>query len=165
MVDYYLDLLNKYRPRGILVDTNLLLVYFVGRFDSSQIPRFKRTRTYSLEDFNLVAAIVESFSKMVTTPNVLTEVNSFSNQLPEALKVAYYAEFANQITKLEEHFVKSSAASSSPHFAKFGLTDSGIIELVKDQYLVMTDDLKLAYYCQQLGVAAINFNNIRVLNW
>jgi len=48
---------------------------------------------------------------------------------------------------------------------KFGLTDSGIVHLVKDQYLVLTDDLNLVRYLQNQGVDVINFNHIRPLAW
>jgi uncharacterized protein YaiI (UPF0178 family) len=50
-------------------------------------------------------------------------------------------------------------------FTKFGLTDCGIINLCREQYLVLTDDLKLANYLQKEGIDTINFNNIRTYGW
>ncbi|HEV7375808.1 MAG TPA: hypothetical protein VGN95_13895 [Pyrinomonadaceae bacterium] len=105
------------------------------------------------------------FSKVVTTPNILTEVNSLSNQLPEEIKPDYYAKIATQITDLEEHYLVSSKICALEHFKKFGLTDSGVIDLVKGKYLVLTDDFKLASYLQNVGIDAINFNHIRTSNW
>ena len=165
MSDYFLNLLNSYQAKGALVDANLLLVYFVGSYDLTQITKFKRTRAYTEEDFHSLASIITFFSKVVTTPNVLTEVNSLSNQLPEAIKPSYYSEFAKCVDTLEEHFIDSRQITRSTHFAKFGLTDSGIVELVKGKYLVITDDLRFASYCQNTGVDVINFNNIRSMNW
>jgi hypothetical protein len=165
MADYFLDLLNRYRAKGALVDANLLLVYFVGCYDQTQITKFKRTKAYTEDDFHLLAAIVDFFGKVVTTPNVLTEVNGLSNQLPDSLKPSYYSEFAKRVDTLEEHFMESRQVSNSSHFTKFGLTDSGIVELARDKYLVITDDLRFASYCQNVGVDVINFNNIRTMNW
>lgn len=165
MADYFLDLLNSYRTKGALVDANLLLVYFVGSYDPTQITKFKRTRAFTEDDFYTLAALITFFSKIVTTPNVLTEVNSLSNQLPESIKPSYYSEFAQRVDTLEEHFLESRSVSRAAHFARFGLTDSGIVELVKDKYLVITDDLRLASYCQNTGIDVINFNNIRTMNW
>jgi uncharacterized protein YaiI (UPF0178 family) len=102
---------------------------------------------------------------VVTTPNILTEVNSLSNQLPEEIKSAYYSKIATQITNLEEHYLASNKVCTLEHFKKFGLTDSGIIDSVKDKYLVLTDDFKLASYLQNVGIDAINFNHIRTSNW
>lgn len=165
MADYFLNLLKSYQAKGALVDTNLLLVYFVGSYDLTQITRFKRTRAYTEEDFYILASIITSFSKVVTTPNVLTEVNSLSNQLPESIKPSYYSEFAKRVDTLEEHFIGSRQIAHSIHFARFGLTDSGIVELVKGKYLVITDDLRFASYCRNTGIDVINFNNIRDMNW
>jgi len=165
MADYFLDLLKSYQAKGVLVDANLLLVYFVGSYDLTQITRFKRTRAYTEDDFYILASIITFFSKVVTTPNVLTEVNSLSNQLPESVKPSYYSEFARRVDTLEEHFIDSRQITHSIHFERFGLTDSGIVELVKGKYLVITDDLRFASYCQNTGVDVINFNNIRAMNW
>jgi len=78
------------------------------------------------------------FDKLVTTPNVLTAVSNLSGQLPENLRAPFYSDFANRIALLEEHYVPSVGASSLAHFNKFGLTDSGIVQLVKDKFLVLT---------------------------
>jgi sorbitol-specific phosphotransferase system component IIC len=165
MADYFRDLLNSYQAKGALVDANLLLVYFVGSYDLTQIAKFKRTRAYTEEDFYLLASILSFFSKVVTTPNVLTEVNSLSNHLPESIKPSYYSEFARRVDTLEEHFIDSRHIAHSGHFARFGLTDAGIVELVRGKYLVITDDLRFASYCQNTGIDVINFNNIRAMNW
>ena len=42
---------------------------------------------------------------------------------------------------------------------------SGIAELVKGNYLVLTDDLSLFGYLQNRGIDAINFNHLRPLAW
>lgn len=163
--DYYVSLLYHYQSRGILVDTNLLLVYFVGCYDPARIQKFKRTSTFTVEDFYTLERIFKFFSKIITIPNVLTELNSFSNQLPEEVKRGYYEKMCELILKFEEHYLVSSTVCSLEHFQKFGLTDSAIISLVKDKYLVMTDDFKLANFLQSEGTDVINFNHIRTLNW
>jgi rRNA-processing protein FCF1 len=163
--DYYTELLYRYRNKGVLIDTNLLLVYFIGRYDPSRISKFKRTLTFTVEDFYILDRAFKFFSKVVTTPNILTEVNSLSNQLPEPFKTDYYTKMSEQISSLEEHYITSSKVCSLAQFKKFGLTDSAIIDLVKDKYLVLTDDFKLANYLQSVSIDVINFNHIRPLNW
>jgi len=164
-MDYFKELFSRYRSKGVLIDTNLLLVYFVGMYDPQRIPKFKRTVAFAVEDFYTLLAFFEFFDRVVTTPNILTEVNSFSNQLPDDIKPAYYPEFAKHLAGLEEHYIESRKVSPLAHFKKFGLTDAGIIELVRERFLVLTDDLKLANYLQNVGVDVINFNNLRSMNW
>ena len=161
MDDYLRKLLNKYKNKGLLIDTNLLLVYFVGKYDVNLISKFKRTLTFTIDDFNKLQRIFIFFSKIVSTPNILTEVNSLSNQLPENVKLNYYLKMKEQIVKLDERFTESKRICELTHFPKFGLTDTGIIELVKDEYLVLTDDFRLANYLEKMKMDVINFNHLR----
>lgn len=163
--EYIGDLFSRYKSRGILIDTNLLLLYFIGTYDPEMILSFKRTKIFVPEDFALLLDVFNYFSKVITTPNVLTEVNSLSNQLPESVKSDYYPEFARRVSVLVEEYIASAKICSLDHFRRFGLTDSGIIDSVRGKYLVLTYDFKLSNYLQAANVDAINFNHIRTLNW
>lgn len=165
MADYYTELFSRYRSKGVLIDTNLLLVYFIGKYDPSRIAKFKRTQTFTSEDFRLLESAFSFFGKIVTLPNILTEVSNLSNQLPENIKPDYYGQIGRIIANLEEHYLTSDKICSLAHFKQFGLTDSAIISLVKDKYLVLTDDFRLANYLESIGIDVINFNHIRTLNW
>lgn len=163
--DYHVNLLYQYRSKGLLVDTNLLLVYFIGSVDPLRIPKFKRTSTFAVEDFHTLERVFDFFSVVATTPNILTEVNSFINQLPEELKPAFYAKACDLISTLKEHCMASNEICLLNPFQRFGLTDSAIISLAEKRYLVLTDDFKLANYLQVVGTDVINFNHIRTTSW
>ena len=166
-MEYYRQLLARYKSRGILIDTNLLLLYFVGRYDSRRILTFERTksRAFTIEDFTLLLGVFDYFDRVITTPNILTEVSNLSGKLSAHEKPAYYSEFATQTMILKEEYIESTRVCSLECFRKFQLTDSGIIDVAKGQYLVLTDDLPLAGYLQNVGIDVINFNHIRNLNW
>lgn len=157
--------IERYRNKGLLVDANLLLVHFVGRYDRDQIKKFKRTSAYTLEEFDLLERIVGFFSVLVTTPNILTEVSNLSNQLTGRIRTQYYQEFKKQLHVLDEKYVASSSVSQNSYFARCGLTDSVIVDLARNQYLVLTADLKLALLLGREGIDVINFNQIRYLSW
>ena len=61
--------------------------------------------------------------------------------------------------------IASGSVVSMKTFARFGLTDCGIEELTRNNYLVLTDDLRLSVQLQATGIDALNFNHLRVLNW
>jgi hypothetical protein len=105
------------------------------------------------------------FSKRVTTPNILTEVNSLTNQLGEPERSKCYAIFSKSISLFDESYIASNAISEYTEFPRFGLTDCGILKLAQSQYLVLTDDLKLVAHLQRQGIDVVNFNNLRILNW
>ncbi|MBD0385897.1 MAG: hypothetical protein ICV54_05010 [Nostoc sp. C3-bin3] len=116
----------------------------------------------------LLLAFIASFQKLVTTPNILTEVNSLTNQLGEPERsqcFAIFAQFVKKVAFLDELYVKSLDAVNTGKFVKFGLMNSEILTLSKGKYLVLTDDFKLASYLQSVEFDVISFNNIRIFNW
>ncbi len=165
MKDEINSLFARYRQKGILIDTNILLLFFVGTVNRERISKFKRTEQFVPEDYDLLVQILNYFQKIVTTPNILTEVNSLANQLGEPERSQCFTIFADGISKLEESYMTSKAIAINERFTKFGLTDCGISNLAKNRYLVLTDDLKLAVYLQKEAIDTINFNNIRVYGW
>lgn len=165
MTDTVLCLLQRYRSRGVLVDTNILLLYFVGGFDRERVPRFKRTMQYTVDDYDLLARLLSRFERIVTTPNILSEVNSLSGQMGEPAKTEYFKEFARGIGALDERYVMSDTASKIDEFPRLGLTDSGIMLLADGSFLVLTDDFKLTQFLQKAGIDVLNFNHIRLIAW
>ena len=80
MTDDIDALVQRYASRGVLLDSNLLLLLCVGSFRRQEIGRFKRTAQYGACDYDLLVDFLSRFKSVVTTPNVLTEVNGLSNQ-------------------------------------------------------------------------------------
>ncbi len=156
-------LISTYRSTGILVDSNLLLVYLVGLCDVSWIATFERTRAFREIDFVLLAALLPRFDKVLTTPNVLTEVSNLTNKMKGARKERFTSIFRDRIKSLDEHYVTSADACEHEYFAKCGLTDVAILAAAKNQILVLTDDFPLYGVMSHLGLSCINFNHIR--NW
>ncbi len=161
MSDYDLDLIDHYSGSDILVDANLMILLLVGSFDPELIARFKGTKQFTLEDYEALTLILERFRRIVVTPNILTEVNSFSNQLREDQKPGYFTLFAQVIAQLGEEYLPSVDVAEMVEFIRFGLTDAGILSLARDTYLVLTTDARLAVYLQWVGIDAINFNHFR----
>ena len=165
MIEVIRDLISRYSRRGIFVDTNPLLLYFVGAFDPSFISRFKRTDIFSIEDFNTLVTLLENFDQIITTPNVLTEVSNFSNKIGEPMRTEYFKKFAQCITLTNERYLDSHMLAMTNEFIRFGLTDAGTVIVAKEEYLILTDDLRLSQYLQSTGVDVINFNHLRPLGW
>ncbi len=166
MKKYIRELLKKYRQKGILIDTNILLLWFIGGVNRSRISKFKRTNQFIPEDYDLLLEILSYFTKIVTTPNILTEVNSLANQLGEPERSQCFSVFAQGVFQLDEFCIESTTVVNNTKFTKFGLTDCGISNLASgDKYLVLTDDFPLSNYLQKSGIDTINFNNIRNYGW
>ena len=167
MTDDRIDsLVNHYKPKGILVDTNILLLLFIGSVNRQRISKFNRTEQFAPKDYDLLVNFLGYFSKIVTTPNILTEVNSLTSKIKEPERSQCFEKLAealstNELIKLDEHYITSSIITRVHGFSRFGLTDCGILELAHNRYLVLTDDLKLAVHLQSSDVHTINFNHIK----
>ena len=159
------SLFSRYRQKGVLVDTNILLLYFVGSTNRERISRFKRTQNFIPEDYDLLLQVLGYFQTVATTPNVLTEVSNLADKLGEPERSQCFAFFAQGISTFQETYLESKRVVTDQQFTKFGLTDCGILSFAKDRYLVLTDDLRLADYLQRQGVDTVNFNNLRVFGW
>lgn len=72
-------LINCYRNHGIIIDANLLLLLFIGSVNKAFITKFKRTKAYIPEDYELLTRFLGLFSSIVTLPNILTEVGNLAN--------------------------------------------------------------------------------------
>ncbi|MEC4803808.1 MAG: PIN domain-containing protein [Jaaginema sp. PMC 1079.18] len=161
MNEYIRDVVDRYRNRGILVDTNILLLLFVGATNRDRIRQFSRTKQFAESDYDLLVALLNEFDKVITTPNILTEVSNWIGYLKEPERQLCFSIFAQGISSLEENYVKSSVICQASEFMGFGLTDCSIKEMARGKYLVLSDDLKLVNNLHSTGIDAINFNNLR----
>lgn len=162
---YVSELFAQYRRKGILIDTNILLLHFVGTINRKRISAFNRTEKFVPDDYDLLQRIIAHFEQVIITPNVMTEVSNLMDKIGEPERSRCFALLAQVIPQLSEFYLESQSIAANSGFTKFGLTDCGILDLAREQYLVLTDDLKLAVYLQREGVDVVNFNTIRVYNW
>lgn len=161
MIDHHI---KTYRSSGLLIDTNLLLLLIVGSTPS--IKKFKRTNMYTASDYHLLIRLVDQFDKLIVTPHILAEVSNLSNglygdQLDEFFETLK-ASLASVIVEIHKPAIQiADNFSLSP----YGLADVGIVALAKSNYLVLTDDLRVASFAHQHSVDVINFNHIRDALW
>jgi hypothetical protein len=152
------------RHRSVLLDANLLILFLLGRHRKSLIARFRHSKQYSTQDFELLANFMRRFQILVTTPNILTEVSNLSSKLDSSERLLFWDSFSIEIEQLEERPMASAAAAKTPFFRKFGLSDS-VIAAMADDFLVVTDDFALSGILRREGRDVINFNHIRMLGW
>lgn len=61
MNEYLLGLIQKYKARGVLTDTNILILYIIGSFDPNLIGTSKATSQFTQDDFLRVAKFIDYF--------------------------------------------------------------------------------------------------------
>ncbi len=164
MNDYASLLVRRHGRAAVFFDTNILLLLVVGFYDRQLISQFKRTLSYTPEDYDLVDAFVGEFENIVTTSSVLTEVSNLAGQLNSALRSRCFEVFARYIELLDERNVESSAVARLPEFTRFGLTDAASLQISAGSMIVLTDDFRLSGYMESRGLPVLNFTHLRTSN-
>jgi hypothetical protein len=155
-----LAFITKHQHKGALLDANVLLIYLVGSFDMGLLQSYHHTQQY-VDAFPLVQRLVQTFSAIYTTPNVLTEVSN----LGKKLGVRFYDALQKTIPLLDERHCESKEAAVNPHFNRIGLTDSALASLALNGILVISTDYKLCLILRHQNVDAVNFNYLLKLRW
>ena len=157
-------LIEKHQARGVLVDSNLLVLFLVGMVNKRRILEFKRTQSFTIEDFDLLARLIGWFGRLIATPHVLGQVSDLAD-LPGKERLQIRRLFKSVIERMEESYDLSRVLVSDPIFERLGLTDAAIATVCSRGVLVLTADLELQLAVQRQGADALNFNHVRPLAW
>lgn len=162
MSTYVESLLDRFRTKGLLMDSNLAVLYLVGSCNLRLVGDGKHNKLskYNAEDFQLLLRLKNVFSKAVTTPHVLTEVSNLINDLPEQTKKEILRQFHATFVEIGELPVDSMEVAQRPEFPFLGLTDSALAH-ISHEYLIVTDDARLVMKMNESGLEALNFNHLR----
>jgi hypothetical protein len=158
--------IERHRHGGVVVDSALLVVYFVGLCeDVNGVPLWQASRYtrnhYDREDYEFLVDILENFRKRVVTPHILTEVSNMLGHLNEPAREQSRILMRTIIPELEERFVGAAEIASDKEFLEFGITDAGIRRVATAPYLVLTADRPLVGHLDKIGLDALLFADIR----
>src|ERR1700692_1282284 len=128
--------------KGVLVDSNLLVLFLVGAVNKRRILDFKRTQGFTIEDFDLLATLIGWFGKLIATPHVLSQVSDLA-VLPGKERLNIRRLFRSVVEQIEESYDPSQALVADPIFERLGLTDAAIATICSRGILVLTADVDL----------------------
>lgn len=150
-------------PRAFVVDANLFLLLAVGATSVGLIGVHKRLRAFTSADLYMLDALLAGAERLIVTPNVLTETSNLAMQIGEPARTAISHAFAALVSRstVVETYVPSMQASQRSEFARLGLTDAGLLQILGDAATLVTADLDLYLAAVRRGFKAVNFNHLR----
>jgi hypothetical protein len=157
-------LIEKHRSKGVLVDSNLLILFLVGTVNRRRILDFKRTQNFTVEDFDTLSSLVSWFGRLYATPHVLSQVSDLTDLAGKELTIVRTL-FASLIETMGEYYDPSKELITDSLFSRLGLADTAIANVCSRGLLVITADLNLHLALEQRGAEALNFNHVRPLGW
>jgi hypothetical protein len=159
------DLLSRYKARGILIDSSLLVVYLVGLFDRRHLINCRAIKSsFTTDEFKFLAQLVGQFDKVITTPHILTEVSNLAGRLPQTVHVAFRRFFASVIFQFGEKNAAATDLAAAPEFTRFGIADTAIALIAPGQFFVLTEEIALYSHLSSKGVDVMNFSHVRLLS-
>ncbi|MCH9807815.1 MAG: hypothetical protein K0U74_08795 [Alphaproteobacteria bacterium] len=136
------------------LDSNLLLLLVVGETDLRLIERHRRLRAYDLDSYRLIAEMVVDASRILVTPNVLTEVSNlgcYGISEPGCSQIR--ATLRMLVKQAGEVYLPSSDAMGAHEFQRLGLTDATFLQIQwPEDCTLWTDDLDLWLAANARGV-------------
>jgi predicted nucleic acid-binding protein len=153
--------MNPEDASGLLVDTNLLVLYAVGRVNRNRIETFKRTSRYTKADYELLLQVLEAYPTLHTVPRVLAEVSNLID-LPGRERQHARSVLKEAISLLHEAEIPSAQAAEDTLYPKLGLADAAITAVARTHTCtVLTDDLDLYLWLSHEKVSVVNFTHLR----
>lgn len=155
--------LQAARRYGLLVDTNLLVLLIVGSVNISRVGVFKRTASYTAQDYRLLLELMELAGRICSVAHVFSEVSNLTDLKGIERQLAL-RELKRLINRVHEPAIASELASDHSMYERLGLTDAAILTAaVEHKYAVLTADLDLQLALISQRVPTLNFTNLRNL--
>jgi len=160
----------KYCPEGLIVDTNILILFLIGSYDPTFVESCgilnNSNKKYSISDFELLKRLFKFFKKLVITPQVIAELSNLSitgGGICDEKLSHYLQTVINFLKVAEERHQKSDClwGMELSVISKYGFTDMTMFELSKQtQMPILTDDLPFYNY-SYYKVPIIKFEHIK----
>ena len=150
---------------GLLVDTNILVLFAVGAVNRDRIETFKRTRQYTKSDYDLLLRALDRFKPLYTVAHVLAEVSNLVD-LPGTERLKARRVLRETISVLNEVEISSKLAAEDKLYQDLGLADAAISAAARAHKCgVLTDDFDLYLSLSRDHVQVLNFTHLRAQAW
>ncbi len=154
--------------KGIIVDSNIMLLFLVGCYDINYINMFKRTMKYTTEEYYFIRDLLTTYyykDKVYTSPHILTELSNLS-KIEGDRRSKYFNIFIKILNNTCEIYIEKNKILEFKELPKFGITDIGIFKIAKEKnLLVLTDDFRLSSYLLDNRINTLNLRNISPHLW
>mgnify|MGYP002349650286 CR=1 FL=1 len=158
-------LLQKMQKKGVLLDTNLFILLIVGMVDPKHISTHKKLKSaYTADDYKILLTTLSTCRKIVVTPHVLAETsNLVVHGMHGELETKAYLTL--QALSQADNFVETHDAISTivlnAGYTQYGVSDIGLLEALKNELVLLTDDFKLSGYAESMGYEVLNYKGIQ----
>lgn len=150
------------RSRSLIIDTKPFCLYTIGSLNQDYISRVSRVKSFSIQEYRELLALIEKSQKIYTNSNVLSEASHFffeeSSFRPaklyrQAIIKQWFRWFGRSSDVSEKSTKLIDYKSMSNEIIKFGLTDISLLQLaINTKSSFVTSDRILAGKSSSMGI-------------
>ena len=150
---------------GLLIDTNLPVLFVVGSVNPGRIENFKRTRKYNQGDYRLLRRVMNRFTPLYTLAHVMAEVSNLTDLSGRELLQARQV-LKETLAVLREPAMASQHAVRNEAYKSLGLVDAAIATLAREnKCAVLTDDFDLYDALSRGEIPVLKFSHLQASSW
>lgn len=150
----------KKQQGGLLLDTNVLLLYLIEVTKPNAYGDWKWTRQFTREHVEVLGLAVATTKRLITTPHVLAEASNLSEKLPPSIREGYFSAFAEFVRGVHERFPRGRELVEDEAFSFLGIADLAQVLLPRVRRpLIVTVDALLTVELEKRGLPVVNLNH------
>jgi predicted nucleic acid-binding protein len=143
--------------RDVIIDTNIFILFLAGQINENRIKNYTRNSLYTKEDYYFLLNILSHYDRIITSPNILTEVDNILNRITGEDKYKYLILVKTIYKQTMEKYIKTEIISQNMFFDTLGITDSAILMMAKESDLLISGDSSLCDYAKSLNIKTFDF--------
>jgi predicted nucleic acid-binding protein len=143
--------------RDVILDSNIFILFLAGQINENKIERYTRNSLYTREDYYFLLNILADYDQIITSPNILTEVDNILNRITGEDKYKYLVLVKAIYKQTIEKYIRTETVAQNWFFDALGITDSSILMMAKDCGLLISGDSSLCDYAKSLNIKTFDF--------
>jgi predicted nucleic acid-binding protein len=143
--------------RDVIIDTNIFILFLAGQINENRIKNYTRNSLYTKEDYYLLLNILSHYDRIITSPNILTEVDNILNRITGEDKYKYLILVKAIYKQTLEKYIKTETISQNWYFEALDITDSSILMMAKESELLISGDSSLCDHAKSLDIKTFDF--------
>ena len=143
--------------RDVIIDTNIFILFLAGQINENRIKNYTRNSLYTKEDYYFLLDLLSNYDRIITSPNILTEVDNILNRITGEDKYKYLILVKTIYKQTIEKYIKTETISQNWYFDTLGITDSSILMMAKESELLISGDSSLCDHAKSLNIKTFDF--------
>ncbi|MDR2028756.1 MAG: hypothetical protein LBP93_04375 [Treponema sp.] len=143
--------------RDVTIDTNIFILFLAGQINENRIKNYTRNSLYTREDYYFLLNVLSNYDRIITSPNILTEVDNILNRITGDDKYKYLILVKTIYKQTIEKYIRTEIISQNLFFDTLGITDSAILMMAKESELLISGDSSLCDYAKSLNIKTFDF--------